>query len=348
MNSTKIFIEPAVNILYSSYYILGLYEVFGQKNVKFSGKHFKDLDKNEDKKECDSYLPIIIKENGKEYKIIIDFGDNYPIRKYGYQWCDIYAKINYFPEKTEHFYKEKIYAIPPGFGIKIWNIFQCMKYSFVNLIKSKFQPHYTIKKHFRSYFSQIKALPLNKFLHHDKEFVKTNYVFFISSLWSHENCLTGTNLYRKNFVENCKKQRLDFEGGFLVTEKDHPQLDSFKGLTFNERIPLFEFVDKTKDSVFVFNTPSVFNCHGWKLGQYFAMNKAIISTPLQNAISENLQHGQNIHFVNSDAELKEAIESIKNENYRQKLEQGSREFYNKYTSPSAVIENIFKELKDRL
>ena len=43
MKSERIIIDASSRILYSSYYIKGLYEVFGKKNVSFGRKHFKNL-----------------------------------------------------------------------------------------------------------------------------------------------------------------------------------------------------------------------------------------------------------------------------------------------------------------
>ena len=38
-----------------------------------------------------------------------------------------------------------------------------------------------------------------------------------------------------------------------------------------------EWISKTKQSAIVFNTPAFWSCHGWKLGEYLAMGKCIIS-----------------------------------------------------------------------
>ena len=94
-----------------------------------------------------------------------------------------------------------------------------------------------------------------------------------------------------------------------------------------KRYPISEYIKKTKLSTIVFNTPSVHNCHGWKLGEYLAMGKAIISTPLSNNLPEDLVHGKNIHFVSNMSELKIAINFLlDNSSYRMILEQGAKEY----------------------
>lgn len=347
IKNKKIFIDPSSKIIYSSYYIKGLYEFFGEKNVCFSSKYFSDLNKIKDDYSYDAYMAFVIKIDKELHKVIIDFGDDYPIRKNAYKWCDVYAKINYNLEKTDDIYKAKILSIAPSFGIKIWNLYEILIYSISNLSKLKFKPQSSLLNYFRSYFGQLKALKLQNFTNVNKKSkVKNNYVFFIASLWPHQNCITGTNLYRKNFMQTCLKRGVDFEGGFLVTDLFHPQFQDFKELTINRRIPLVEYVEKTKRSSFVFNTPAVHNCHGWKLGQFLAMNKAIVSTAFQNSLPEDLMHGENIHFVKEEHELDTAIVMIaNNEEYRIKLEKGAAEYYEKYVAPASIIKEICQKLK---
>jgi glycosyltransferase involved in cell wall biosynthesis len=94
-------------------------------------------------------------------------------------------------------------------------------------------------------------------------------------------------------------------------------------------------------SAFVFNTPAVWNCHGWKLGEYFALGKAIISTPLSNDMPVPLIHGENIHFVKTSDDIQKAIEMIsESKEYRLKLEEGAYKYWQKYLTPKSVIQRI--------
>lgn len=345
-DKSKIYIDPSSNIMYSSFYIKGLYEMFGKQNVKFSCLYFQGLDKRNEDYSYDAYMAFVIVDEAEIHKVIVDFGDDSPIRKKAYQWCDVYAKININPAIIHDTDKTKLLSIPPGFGIKIWTVFETLYHSFSNLVKLQFSPQISLKNHFRSYLSQLKQLWLNGFYKKSVDFDKGNTVFFISSLWPHPNCLTGTNVYRKMFIESCLKNKVDFEGGFWVTDSHHPQFNEFRHLTFTKRYPLRQYIDKTKKSIFVFNTPAVHNCHGWKLGQFLAMNKAIISTPFQNSLPKDLVHGENIHFVHNENEMNAAVEKVlHDEEYRQKLEEGARNYYLKYVSPVSVISRITQKLK---
>lgn len=346
--SESIFIDPRSNVLYSSFYIQGLYEVFGKKNVKFSSDFFKDLDKSKDDYSYDSYMAFVIVNGDVIKKVIVDFGDNWPVRENAYEWCHVYAKINYNPERIALEFIDKILPIPPGFGIKIWNVFEALKYGSFNLIILKFKPQISLKKYFLSYLSQLKQIPLKRFTQNLKQSPDAeNYVFFISSLWKDANCLTGTNLYRKMFVESCLRNNVNFEGGFWANDSSHSQFDEFKEIVFMKRYPLSQYIKKTRNSKLAFNTPAVHNCHGWKLGQYLAMNKAIISTPFQNSLQEDLVHGENIHFVQNEQELDAGFNKIlHDDNYRKRLEEGAKEYYLKFVTPISVITQICRKLNN--
>jgi glycosyltransferase involved in cell wall biosynthesis len=92
----------------------------------------------------------------------------------------------------------------------------------------------------------------------------------------------------------------------------------------------------------VFNTPAVHGCHGWKLGEYLALGKAIISTDLSNLLPEPLVHGQDIHFSSPDVDdLRAAIELLKDDvPYRQRLERSARTYWERHLSPAAVMSRI--------
>jgi glycosyltransferase involved in cell wall biosynthesis len=82
------------------------------------------------------------------------------------------------------------------------------------------------------------------------------------------------------------------------------------------------------------------DCHGWKLGEYLALGKAIISTPISNDLPLSLVHGENIHIVeNNFEEIRKAIILIiKDDEYRHKLEKGAHLYWEKYGTPSKSLE----------
>ena len=346
--TTKVFIDPTSKIQYSSFYIQGLYEIFGRKNVSFSGKYFRELKRRTESHSYDHYMAfVVIKGRDNIHKIIIDFRDKVSIKESAYYWCDKYAKINFNKELTDGRFHKKIISIPPGFGIKIWNFRETAYNCICNLIKCRFLTPVSINKFIRDYYLQFKRSRLENYFsgnYHESSFSLSNkpYVFFISSLWSNK-LITGTNLWRKTFIEYCKLSNVDFEGGLFALES-HPLYGEFKEHVFSNQYPVDVYINKTIKSTFVFNTPAVFNCHGWKLGEFLAMGKAIISTKLFNELPEPLIHGKNIHFVSDFEELNGAIKLILSDSsYKNLLETGAKTYYSKYGQPEKVLDYILKK-----
>jgi len=345
----KVIIDPSNRMKYSSFYIKGLEEVFGKDNISFSTKYFTGLNRKTESHSFDHYMAFVLKDDNQLQKIIIDYRDKVTIKENAYEWCDKYAKINYNKEFTKLLSTEKIISIPPGFGIRIWGFWKTNHYCFINLARCNFSPLESFKAHFKDYFGlYLRTLGIESYyINNSFALAKRindsdkKYIFSISTLWKVDNCITGTNLWRKKFIELCKNNNeIDFEGGFY-SNTFHPQYEDFKDIIFTDRYPINEYIKKTKLSSFVFNTPAVLNCHGWKLGEFLAMGKAIISTPLLNELPKNLSHGENIHYISNDSELKNAINLLLiNKAYRKKLESGAKTYYDEYVSPNSVIKYI--------
>lgn len=174
-----------------------------------------------------------------------------------------------------------------------------------------------------------------------------DYIFFISTLWSHENCVASTNVFRSEYMLYCHNHpKILFEGGFLIKDKNR-QGEVYERLRLKGHIPISAYIDNTKKSLIVFNTPSCWDCHGWKLGEFLAMGKAIISTPITNELPYPLIHRQNIYIINSKEELYKAVDLlIEDHALRISLEENAKAYYREYVAPEKVIESIVNKLRD--
>ena len=344
---TRVIIDPTSRILYSSFYIKGLFRVFGKKNVSFSTNNFMELNRKKESHSYDHYMAfVVISPNNSLNKFIIDFRDKPSVKESAYEWCDKYAKINFNINSTDKRFHDKMISISPGFGIKIWNLWDTAYYCCSNFIKCKFSPIVKLKTHLSDYRAQYKRVMLDEYMisspFKSNETPAKPYVFMIGTLWTQKNCIEGTNLLRKTFVEVCKSSNCDFEGGFFASV-EHPQYSEFKDLIFSERYSIDSYIKKTKLSALVFNTSTVHNCHGWKLGEYLAMGKAIISTPISNELPKKLEHGKNIHIIQNLDELKSAVNLLlTNSDYRKMLSDGAIDYYSKYACPEKIIEYILQ------
>jgi hypothetical protein len=352
-NRVKVLIDPNSHIQYGSYYIKGLMDAFGRRNIKFTRKPFVGLGP------VGWNIRFILKQEGKNIKVFIHTDDPYHIDMNNYNWCDIYGNVN---ANFEHYPKKdypKQVSLVPSFGIRIFSLFDTIYFSITNLLKGfkdilnnssynintkKFEQSgfKNVIRHVLNYLKNyFKRIPLEYYYNQAK--IKSNYIFFLSTLWysndSNKND-EGVNRRRANFIEACKEiKNISFEGGLLANSSSSSEL--FKDCVTYNKISLNSWIEKTKESILVFNTPAFWNCHGWKLGEYLALGKAIISTPLSNDLPVPLIHGEHIHIVNNDSkeEIKKAILYLaNNDEYRKKLETNVKAYWEKFGTPQKSLE----------
>lgn len=329
----KIYIHPQTNILYSSFYIYGLEQAFGRSSIIYTSKPFADAPKSIIGKN----LLVIVEDSGIKRRYFIDMDDSFKVGPEAYEWCDYYAHVNANFQKTEKDFHDKLISLCPSFGIRCWNEWSMIPHIISGMMGCGLSE-------IRKVLGKYKRLSNRSTLedYYKQGTVRDDYVFFCSTLWYSDEWNKNdekVNLARANFIRACKcLPAVKFEGGLVSQGKDRSSEDLFSDCLASG-VPMAEWMHKTKESAVVFNTPAFWSCHGWKLGEYLAMGKAIISTPLSNDLPEPLAHGVNIHFVENDQQaIQDAVQYIiSNPDYRRQLEAGAKEYWEKYGTPEASL-----------
>ncbi len=325
-NQIEIRIYPRFDAFYYSFYLLGLFRHFGKYHKSsFTLQDFPPFPSN-----------IFAISTSDNKRVIIDANDTPSINSFGAEWCSIYGKINYYNEIIPERFKSKIVPIGPSFAVRLWSLLPTFYYALQNTITSRniFDRN---RDFYANYFRQYAYR--QKESNYQRSKSSDNYIFSLSSLWKKES---ETNKLRALFINSCKSlPNINFEGGFAP--RHHNDILGFENLTISKRYKIDEYLEKTKHSFVVFNTPAVLGCLGWKLGEFLALGKAIISTPLKREMPAPLIHGKDIHFVDgTGGSMLKAITLIhENRNYKEELELNARKYYENYLSPEKVIEKLF-------
>lgn len=330
MNPMIIYIDPASDVHYSSFYIKGLLDVFGKKKIKYSSKYFKSFKHN------NHFFAFVIINDNSIKKIIIDFTDGEVINNEAYVWSDVYAKIN-INENNDNHKLEKLISIGPSFGINIFSPIETVYFSITNFIKG-YSRIPNKKKFFSDYKAQLKRPKIEEYTPNHNE--KKLYIYFVSSLWKKE---IKTNNFRANFIKAVRNNKyFIFEGGFAPRTKN--DIVGFEDLTMNKRDSMSNYLLKTKKSWLVFNTPAVLDCHGWKLAEFLSLGKTIISTEISRKLPSQLLNNKHIVLTTgTEEDIKNKIEFLlENKTLTTKLEKNSREYYENFLAPTKVIELILK------
>lgn len=346
----KVIIDPRSNYAYSSMYVYGLIQIGA--SISYSMSPFSHLNSIE------RDLRFIVKQHHQIKKVFVHANDSYHIIPENYEWCDVYGCVN---ANFEHFPKEKypkVVSLAPSFAIRqeknisiviyeaivqlfsIWHDVINKKEWNKSIKREEGTPLSNIKHYFGRRFKMWKnRLPISAYTNTVSS--DDSYIFFLCTLWYSDewnNNDEGVNLRRAHFIRACKAiPNCQFEGGLLGDASSSNDL--FSDVLTMHRMALSEWIEKTKRSALVFNTPAFWDCHGWKLGEYLALGKCIVSTKLSNDLPYPLEHGKNIHFVeDTEKSMREAIEYIlAHPDYRHKLERGAKEYWEKYGTPEASL-----------
>lgn len=331
----RVYLDPQTDVDYTAFYIKGLYDRFGKANVSFVGRYFAGLKPNRT-------LKFVLDDNGTLHRYVIDWGDDPLVDAADYEWADYYGKINFNTERTLPAYHPKIISLAPGFGLKLWNYAEGAYWGVSNLLKARRQVS-NVKKFLAKYYKQARQLPLSAY---KPLSANTNYIYSLNTLWNSNEWIDNdatVNRYRANFMNACKSMpHVTFEGGFVYSDIRNTNPD-FQPLVIDaEWIPKSTYIAKVKASVVVFNTPAWALCHGWKLGEYLALGKAIISTPISNELPAPLEHGKHIHIVSGEEkDIQEAITLLlNNPDYRASLEKNAYAYYREYVAPVQSIKRL--------
>ncbi len=333
---TKVIINPGGDILYKSFYVYALEQAFGMHNVSYSCAPFADLPLAT-RNNKDMLFVVSDGAHTKEKRYYIACNDFYQINEDAYNWCDVYGSVNANFALTDPRYHAKMVSLCPSFGIQCWSALTTFRHAVADYrtewgsVKKFLGKHYRLLRTRRPLNEYYQTAPVDK-----------QTIFFCSTLWySNEQNQndTGVNLTRANFVRACHSiPEYLFTGGLVPQDHNRSSVNKFQDCIWGG-VKMSEWLQRTKQSAVVFNTPAFWNCHGWKLGEYLAMGKCILSTTLSNDLPYPLEHGVDIHIVeNSESAMREALCYIlSHPDYQHTLEQGAAHYWQQYGTPEATL-----------
>ncbi len=327
MKTLKLIVHQNFDAFYDSFYVQGFHEVFPRGHIRYSRNDFPAAFVHR--------LAFIV-EGSTPRKVYVCHSDFASYNDIALRWSDVYAKINIDPHLPSPGPVPHILPIGPSFATRIYSPIAALYRAFASFRLADANP----REHFANYYRQRRyRLPEAAYTPAESN---PNYLFFTGSLWHDE---AATNLARATFMEaGAAVDGIKFEGGFAPRPQAGDDPPGYDHLKVSGQYPFPEYLEKTKRSVVVFNTPAVGGCLGWKLGEFLALGKAIISTPLFRVLPAPLIHGTHIHYVEPTREaMRGAIEMIRrDESYRRTLERGARQYYQDNLRPSAVVTSMVK------
>ena len=329
---TSIRIHPQFNIPYYSLYLEGLVRLFGRGSIRFERGGMPA------ETEFDDGFAFVI-QNGRaglkrEYRVYVSANDFTRYDRVALDWCDRYGMVNVDPQLAVPGQADKVLPIGPSFGIQRWGTSLTGTYRDVAeiMLRARYPAATTLKRlsSMRRYFFERVAEPELR-----PASSADNYVFYVAWPWKKH---TEVNPPRARFMRACKAvPGVEFEGGFVPRRRS--DVPGIEDITASRIYPFRSWLEHTQRSALVFNCAAVHGCLGWKLGEFLALGKAIISLPLQRSLPAELAHGEHVHFVDDTAEgIQAGVQRLLGDApYRGRLERAARAYYLRYLAPDAVV-----------
>lgn len=280
---------------------------------------------------------LILSAGGRDVRLHFDSHDPKEPDLEMLEWCDVYAKANVDSRVLPAAHAHKVLRLGPFFGLRIWDVPTTLRHAVTTLRALGPASPRLAFEHLHLYRLQFDRGFEDWYAPGPSD---PDYLFFTAWAWAKH---PEVNPPRAEFIRIARAcPGLVFEGGFAPRRRK--RFAELRDVTAPRMYPMFEYLSKMKRSCVAFNTPAVHQCLGWKLGEFLALGKAIISLPLTGELPEPLVHGEHIHYVSGDpAETRDALERIRRDHdYRRNLERNARRYYETYLSPQASVRRVLE------
>lgn len=273
---------------------------------------------------------------------------------------DFYFKRSYEPEYLDRTIKselrQKIFPLGFNYGI-LTNQLDFFK------IKRDF--------HFRStYLSKLQSLlsnsicsrtfrPKIKFLHQKPKDSSELKILFMVRAWDPCNipnptpyniaqCLSINETRAECIAKLREKFKEAFLGGFIHTPYAK---EKYKNLLLNDNrlTEKSHYLNLLKTSTICIATTGLHGSVGWKMGEYIAHSKAIVSEKFNVVVPGDFSEGQNyLSFANPEEAINQVQYLIERPDIRNMMMKRNFDYYCKFLHPEALMLNSLNTVLNRM
>lgn len=330
-SGTPVVVQAASSHQYYGFYLQGLERALGGMRLRLS--------RSVSPAPAQVVSGIGLEVEGR--RIWIGAGDNALIEDEPLEWCDVYGVVNVTAEQLDR--SPKLVPIGPGFGIRWGSLAHTVAYVARAALAMRSGPRATAARLQGSIGYHRDRLPIERY---DRVRPgEADYAFAVATLWDHTRRPPPA---RARFIQAAHAvEGVRFEGGFVPQGDTASEVDP--ALLATERYPLDRYLDHVQRSVCAFNTPAVWNCLGWKLGENLALGKAIVTTELGRELPAPLEHGTHVHVVDDDVDaMAEAIALLsRDDDYRRRLEANARAYWDEWLAPPRIARRLLEAAATR-
>ncbi|HWG73762.1 MAG TPA: hypothetical protein VG184_06880 [Acidimicrobiales bacterium] len=326
----RVSIAPVPALGYASYILQGLADVLGPGRLCYETGIGPDMVPSA------SAIAFVVRCGDRQRHVYVDCGDSAGPDPAALAWADVMGKVNVFPGNAG----DGICPIGPTFGIRV----RPGALEARSLLASYDRPRWRDASY--SYYflrgATEHTFRRTRIDSYQPGLSDPNYAFYVAWPWKKH---PEVNPPRAAFIRACRAAPgLEFEGGFAPRrQNDLPEWNEF---FTRRRYRIDDYLSNVRRSVVAFSNPAVHQCLGWKLGEFLALGKAIVTLPLERALPSPLDHGVHVHQVDgSQDSISEALSRIRTDaNYRRRLETNARAWFTDHLQPAVVVRRLLHEV----
>jgi hypothetical protein len=306
-------------------------------------------------------VPIIAATINKKYKVIYDTLD-------GISWIvgDKAANLSYFQEHFDaDFYFKRSYhpvleqykpkgctVLPLGLNYNIQPYANMI--SFMPTVKDKIKYVMKSNKLLRSLFN--KPFYYTHDFEHKPTKASLDKVLFITRLWNPTDAKTESariqreqiNEIRLKCIEACKKEfGQRFTGGISMDSYSAAKYQSYalpEGLTKKG-----SYLNAVKEHSVCIATTGLHDSIGWKLAEYVAASRAIITEPLFYEVPGDFKEDKNyLSFLTVDDLVHQASRLLGDKEKMINMMNANSDYYNRYVKPDNLILNTLLPIQRKV
>ena len=340
MSGIDLWVDPRAKVSYAGFYLAGFIEVLGAERVRFARRPFCDLSQHSQEEDFDQYFAARLEPvGGPALKLVIDYRDRSRLSRTALDWADVYGKVNLHGDELaglETAQIRKVVPLGPGFGIRLWPWVATLAHFFRNTWRSRKQTPASFRAQVAAYHWQLRRQPLTTYSAVQSA---PDYAFHVSKLYQKQAHGEKTNLMRAEFIRACRARAPRFEGGLVCSSSPVPQ--GYEDVAISSGVSPAQYLENVRRSAVVFSTPAAWGCLGWKLGEFLALGKAIVSTPIEHALPAPLEHGEHLLLAANPEQLKDSINRLFSDAVlRRRLERNASAYFDQWLHPAAIARRL--------
>jgi hypothetical protein len=280
--------------------------------------------------------------------IYYDTSDSAHLRRDALEICDIYFKRSYTSALIPDGYHSKVYPLGLNYEIYVGkaNLHEMSRFLLRKAALDDF-PKELLKR--CAELTSFSFLPTMAHMCAPPVLTQEPRVLFMARAWDPEGESaalsarekterTVINTTRARCIQLLRKELGSrFYGGFAPTRY---AVQTYKGLVLKNPISAGKknYLSLLQDYPICISTTGLHGSIGWKMGEYVAFSKAIVSERLKRVVPCDFESNQNYFEFDTPEEcVQQTIKLIEDKPSRQRMMENNWSYYNHYLSPDKLV-----------